>query len=321
MFAILIIGLIAGPAVSLYGITDRVARDARGMGLGALAAVGAVLDQLLRVVPRAAARGHRDREEETGHDRADQEPAEHLGLDDPDDDRDRDRDERRQQHAPDRRAGDDRDRGRVVRPRGALHDARVLAELAPHLLDDLAADAADGRHRQRGEEERHHPADEEAGDHPGILEREADVEPLVREAADVLVEEDQRGETGRADRVALRDGLGRVADRVERVGDAAHRLGHVGHLGDPARVVGDGAVGVERDDQAGHRELRHHGDADPVDRLVGRVVRADDAGRDRRSPGSAVACIPYASPAMMFVAWPVWDASAIFFTGLQREPV
>ena len=57
---------------------------------------------------------------------------------------------------------------RVVRARGALHDPGVLAELAAHLVDDLAADAADGRHRERGEQERHQAADEEAGDHPGV---------------------------------------------------------------------------------------------------------------------------------------------------------
>ena len=34
-------------------------------------------------------------------------------------------------------------------------------------------------------------------------------------------EQHQRGEAGRADRVALRDGLGGVADGVERVGDVA----------------------------------------------------------------------------------------------------
>ena len=37
--------------------------------------------------------------------------------------------------------------------------------------------------------------------------------------------------------------------------------------------------------------------------------------------GSAVACMPTARPAMMFVAWPVCDASAIDLTGFQRVPV
>ena len=43
------------------------------------------------------------------------------------------------------------------------------------------------------------------------------------EARRVRVEQDERGERGGADRVALRDGLRRVADRVERVGDRRAR--------------------------------------------------------------------------------------------------
>ena len=121
---------------------------------------------------------------------------------------------------------------------------------------------------------------------PAITHGSFSVEDLPTEAlsfepAGVLVEQDQRGEAGGADRVALRHGLGRVADRVERVGDRAHRLVEVGHLGDAAGVVGDGPVRVERDDQAGHRELRHDGDADAEQLLAGGVVRADDPDRDR----------------------------------------
>ena len=37
--------------------------------------------------------------------------------------------------------------------------------------------------------------------------------------------------------------------------------------------------------------------------------------------GSAVASMPLARPAMMFVAWPVVEAFAIAFTGGQRVPV
>src|SRR3546814_6243688 len=46
--------------------------------LGTLAAVMAVLDVLLRVVPRATTGGHRDRHEQAGDDGADQHAAEHL---------------------------------------------------------------------------------------------------------------------------------------------------------------------------------------------------------------------------------------------------
>ena len=37
--------------------------------------------------------------------------------------------------------------------------------------------------------------------------------------------------------------------------------------------------------------------------------------------GAAVACIPTASPSMMFVACPVCEAFAISLTGCQRVPV
>ena len=151
------------------------------------------------------------------------------------------------------------------------------------------------------------------------LQPEERRQALLGEPVRVRAEEDERGERGGADRVALRHGLRRVADRVERVGDRAHLGRQIGHLGDAAGVVGDRAVRVERDDEAGHRELRHDGDADPEE--TGEVV-GDAGSRSRsRSTGSAVACIPTARPSMMFVAWPVCDARAIALTGFQRVPV
>ena len=101
---------------------------------------------------------------------------------------------------------------------------------------------------------------------------------LLVDPVGVRAEEDERGERGGADRVALRDGLRRVADGVERIGDRANLRRQVRHLGDAARVVGHRAVRVERDDEAGHRELRHDRDADAEE--AGDVVRDEDAGRD-----------------------------------------
>jgi hypothetical protein len=114
--------------------------------------------------------------------------------------------------------------------------------------------------------------------------------PLAIELLLEAGEQDDRREHGGADRVALGDRLGRVADGVERVGDVAHLLGQVGHLGDPAGVVGDRAEGVERDDQAGQRKLAHDRDADAVDagRAAARELpRAEDAEHehDRRQRG------------------------------------
>ena len=88
----------------------------------------------------------------------------------------------------------------VLGPGRPLHDPGDLAELSPHLLHDLSADATDRLHGKRGEEERHH-ADEEARDHPRIGEREGDgLEAPVTQAARVLVEQDQarRGRPSRS---------------------------------------------------------------------------------------------------------------------------
>jgi hypothetical protein len=55
----------------IIGFTaDGVAGHGRLVGVRALAAVVAVLDVLLGVVPGAAARGHRDRDEQAGDDDA-----------------------------------------------------------------------------------------------------------------------------------------------------------------------------------------------------------------------------------------------------------
>src|SRR5215217_2084433 len=77
----------------LVRVADRVAGDRGGVGLRALSAVLAVLDQLLGVVPGAAACRHRDGGEEADHDHADQESAEGLGREQTDHRRDDDRDQ------------------------------------------------------------------------------------------------------------------------------------------------------------------------------------------------------------------------------------
>src|SRR3989344_4836265 len=57
-------------------VADRVAGDRRLVRVRALAAVIAVLDMLLRIVPRTTTRGHRDRDEEPRHDDAEEHRAE-----------------------------------------------------------------------------------------------------------------------------------------------------------------------------------------------------------------------------------------------------
>src|SRR3546814_15775138 len=64
------------------GVLVRIAYGVAGhrglMGFAALAAVVAVFDIFLGVIPRAAARGPRDRDEQPADDHAKQEPAEYI---------------------------------------------------------------------------------------------------------------------------------------------------------------------------------------------------------------------------------------------------
>ena len=99
-------------------------------------------------------------------------PPSALSREDADDHREDDRDQRRDDHLALRGAGDDVDALAVVRLLGALHDPRLLAELAAHLLDHGAAGAADRLHRERGEQADHHAADDQADQHVGVVERE-----------------------------------------------------------------------------------------------------------------------------------------------------
>jgi hypothetical protein len=260
------------------------------VGVGALAAVLAVFDELLGVVPGAAAAGHADGQEETGDDRAHEHPAEHqVGLvpeHQGDDDRREHRDGGRQHHLADGRLGDDVDGLAVLGLLGALHDAGQLAELATDLFDDLAAGAPHGLHAERGEQVGKQTADEQTDQHPRLVDLElvdhAGAEALLQ-VVRVRHEEDEGGEAGGADRVALGDGLGGVADGVERIGGVAHFFRQVGHLGDAAGVVGDGAIGVDGDDDAGHGEHGHDGHGDAVQAggaATGRFVAGEDAGGD-----------------------------------------
>jgi hypothetical protein len=95
-----------------------------------------------------------------------------------------------------------------------------------------------------------------------------------------------------------------------------HLGGKLAHLRDAARVVRDGAEGV---DGQLHRRRRHHprrGDRHAVQPRE--LVRADDPAASTRM-GSVVDSIPIASPLITLVAWPVADPCTMLFTG--RLPI
>jgi hypothetical protein len=191
----------------------------------------------------------------------------------------------------------------------AFHDALDLAELAAHFLHHRAGGTADGFHRHGAEQVGDQAADEQADDHLRVAEVEAGVMPRAFQRVRVVGKQHQRGEAGGADRVALGHRLGGVAHGVQRVGDVAHAAGQLGHLGDAAGVVGDRAVGVERDDDAGHAEHRGGGDRDAVQ--AGQRVGRRRMAAQTKSTGQAVDFMLTPMPAMMLVPWPVVEACAM----------
>ena len=273
----------------LVGIADGVAGDGRLVRVRALAAVVAFLDVLLGVVPGAAAGGHRNRHEDTGDDRAHEHAAERLHArarthqpveQHDDDDWHQHRQQRRNNHFLDRRLGEHVHGLGIIRFGFAFHDAGNFLELAADLDHDRAGGATDRLHAHGAEQVRHHAADEQADDDRRIGKRELDELAGVLQFVGVVGEQHQRRETGGADGVALGHGLGGVADGVEWVGDGAHFLRQVRHFGNAAGVVGDRAIGVERDDDAGHAEHRGRGDGDAVQ--AAELIRAPDRQAHRQ---------------------------------------
>ena len=115
---------------------------------------------------------------------------------------------------------------------------------------------------------------------------------------DVGTEENQRRQSGRSDGVAFGHGFHRVADCVELVGHAANFLRQIAHDRDAAGVVRDRPEGIERNDNARHRQHAHdrdrdavksgemiaeqNGEADKTDRQRGGVLSDRETGDDIR---------------------------------------
>src|SRR5690606_35980779 len=195
-----------------------------------------------------------------------------------DDDGRRHGDEAGRDHLAQRGARGDVDAAGAVRPAGALHEAGDLAELAPDLGDHAGGRAAHGRHGEGGDEEGQHAADEHPDDDLGVDDVEADL--VQADRARVRAEEGEGGERGGADREALADRRGRVADGVQPIGDAAHLGAEAAHLRDATCVVRDRAVRVHRHGDADRREHADRRDADAVQ--AGEVVRDPDRERDQQ---------------------------------------
>ena len=155
----------------LERVADGVADDGRLVGLGALAAVVAVLDVLLGVVPRPTGVGQVVGHQLAGQDDRGQEAAEGGVADaEADDDGRQDGEERRRGQLPQGRRRADVDDGPVVRGLLTRHDLPV-GELRADLLHDDTRGAAHGADGEGGEQEGDQATDEEADERLGVWPR------------------------------------------------------------------------------------------------------------------------------------------------------
>mmetsp|Transcript_3506 Transcript_3506/g.15455 ORF Transcript_3506/g.15455 Transcript_3506/m.15455 type:complete len:639 (-) Transcript_3506:48-1964(-) len=152
-----------------------------------------------------------------------------------------------------------------------LEEAGDLAELPGDLLDHLVRSLADGLHRHGREPVGDHRAEDEGREDEG--RHEGDRREVETRAGDEGAEEGEADEAGGADGEALADSGGGVTRGVEGVGLLADSLGHLGHLGNAAGVVADGAVDVdgEAGGEVGKHAERGEGDAVHVTEVEGEV--------------------------------------------------
>ena len=256
------------------------------MSIGALAPVVARLDELFRVVPRAASGGHGDGNEQASDDGTDEQASERVHAKaKAHDDRCKHGEQGRRHHLADRFPGDDVDRTSVVGLARAVHDARDFPELAAHFFYHRAGGLSDRFHGHGREEVGNETAEEQAGDHIRVGKVEVDRSSRGFDRVDEVAKQHERREAGRTDGIGLGDRLGRVADRVERIRNVADRVWQAGHLGDASGVVRDRTVCVNRDDDPREREHGHGRDGDavePAERLRGKNTRDDDEHWERR---------------------------------------
>ena len=188
-------GVLVGVAHGVTG-NGRLVRIAALLVQHAVAVGEAFFDQLLRVVPGAAACAHADGHEETGDDGAHQQ-ATQRGRPEQHADRDRrhDRQQTRNDHLLDGCRGEHVHRRAVIGLALVGHDLAV-GKLFAHLDDHRAGSAAHGLHGHRAEQEGDEAADEQAHDDVVVAQIENQAHAARFQRVGVVGKQHQRGQTG-----------------------------------------------------------------------------------------------------------------------------
>ncbi len=134
--------------------------------------------------------------------------------------------------------------------------SRFRLQLPAHFTHDRARSFANRIHAKCGENEWQQTAEKEANDHFRFCERKMKfgVSNVMRpQFLDIRSEKNQRGQSRRRDRITLRNSFHRVANGIELVGNHAHLFWQIAHHCYAAGVVGDRSERIERDDNSRHR--------------------------------------------------------------------
>mmetsp|Transcript_103609 Transcript_103609/g.298393 ORF Transcript_103609/g.298393 Transcript_103609/m.298393 type:complete len:434 (+) Transcript_103609:257-1558(+) len=159
---------------------------------------------------------------------------------------------------------------------GVLH----FAELPADLVDHLGGGLAHGHHRQGGEEEGQHGAEQAAGEE----NRVRDVETQRRAVRGLLLEggeQRERGEHRGANGEALAHGGGGVAEGVQGVCLRSDLGAKTGHLGEAAGVVRHRAIGVRGQGDGQRAKHAHRCEGDAVLAELAAELVANDYGDDK----------------------------------------
>jgi type III secretory pathway lipoprotein EscJ len=149
-------------ASSVEGMTpDRVSVTDQNGQILAAPGEGRGVNKLLRIVPSPTATRHRNRDEQTGHDAADQHTAKRLRTKDhTHQNRRHHRYQAGDHHLLNGRLGHDIDTGAVFRLPRTFHDALDLPKLPSHLFHNQATRFSNGPHTEGPKDEGQHAAEE-----------------------------------------------------------------------------------------------------------------------------------------------------------------
>ena len=252
------------------------------MRRGLFAAVVALLNVFLGVVPRGSSAGHGNGDKKTGDNGADEEPPDGfcrvIAESEEENERDGNRDEGRYDHLAECRAGYDVNRLVILGLGRAFHDALDLAKLPAYFFHHALRGFPDCTHGNGSEQIRHHAADEKPCDDVGIRQVKKHHAPEGAQLFHVRGKEHEGCEPRRGDGVSFSHGFCGVAHRVQRIRDRAHALRQPRHLGNAACVVRDGAECVNRHDNSREREHGHGSKCYAVE--PGRGKCKEHAGRN-----------------------------------------